>query len=84
MGKQISKYLGSFCYSKSAKFKLEYYMLYSICKEKKYPKLFSPQIKKRLGPQANPKSAVCHICGKSANLTNYLSPQICGFAELIC
>jgi hypothetical protein len=22
----------------------------------------------------------CHICGKSANLTNYLSPQICGFA----
>ncbi len=32
------------------------------------------------------KSAKCHICRRSANLTNYLSPQICGLAilELIC
>jgi hypothetical protein len=29
---------------------------------------------------ANPKSAKCHICGRSANLTNYLSPQSCWFA----
>jgi hypothetical protein len=29
---------------------------------------------------ANRKSAKCHIFGKSANLKNYLSPQICGFA----
>jgi len=39
---------------------------------------------KRLCPQANPKSAMCHIFGRSANLTNYLSSQICGDAELIC
>jgi hypothetical protein len=50
MSKQISKYLGSFRYIKSAKFELEHYMLYSICKEKKYPKVLIPQIKKRLGP----------------------------------
>jgi hypothetical protein len=29
---------------------------------------------------ANRKSAKCHICERSANLTNYLGPQICGFA----
>jgi hypothetical protein len=28
-------------------------------------------------------SAKCHICGRSANLTNYLSLQICGIVELI-
>jgi hypothetical protein len=26
----------------------------------------------------------CHTCGRFANLTNFVSPQICGFAELIC
>jgi hypothetical protein len=29
---------------------------------------------------ANGKSAKCHICGRSANLTNYISPPSCGFA----
>ncbi len=28
------------------------------------------------------KSATCRICGRSANLTNYLSSQICGFADV--
>jgi hypothetical protein len=26
----------------------------------------------------------CHTCRRSKNLTNYFSPQICGFAEIIC
>ncbi len=26
----------------------------------------------------------CHTCGRLANLTNFVSPQICKFAELIC
>jgi hypothetical protein len=38
-----------------------------------------PQITKKTEP-TNRKSAKCHICGRSANLTNYLSPQICGLA----
>jgi hypothetical protein len=47
MGKQISKYLGSFRYRKSAKFELEHYMLYSIYKEKKYPRIFGlPEVRK--------------------------------------
>ena len=29
---------------------------------------------------ANCKSAKCHICGRSAYLTNYLNQQICSFA----
>jgi hypothetical protein len=29
---------------------------------------------------ANRKSAKSHICGRSANRTNYLNPQFCGFA----
>ncbi len=39
------------------------------------------QITKIIG-SANRKSAECHICGRSANLTNYLTTQICGFARL--
>ncbi len=27
------------------------------------------------------KSANCHTCGRSANVTNFVSPQICGFPE---
>jgi hypothetical protein len=38
---------------------------------------FSPHITKLIG-SANRKSAKCHICGRSASLTNYLTPQICG------
>ncbi len=65
-------------------------MLYSICKEKKqlFVVLRKFQVCKSLKQlDANPKSA--HICGKSVNLTNYLSPQISvfvdlQFAELIC
>ena len=41
----------------------------------------SPQITKILDPQiANPQ---CHICGRSVNFTNYLSPQICCFVQVI-
>jgi len=40
-------------------------------------KLWCLQITKKIG------SAKCHICGRSANLTNYLSLQICGIVELI-
>jgi hypothetical protein len=29
---------------------------------------------------ANRKSTKRYICGMSSNLTNYLSPQVCGFA----
>ncbi len=37
----------------------------------------NPQIIKNIG-SANGESAKCQL--RSANLTNYLSPQICGFA----
>ncbi len=40
-------------------------------------KLWCLQITKKIG------SAKCHICGRSANLTNYLSLHICGIVELI-
>ncbi len=33
---------------------------------------------------ANRESEKCHICGRSANLTNYLSRQIYGLPEFIC
>ncbi len=38
-----------------------------------------PQITQKIR-SANCKCAKCHICRRSANLTNYLSPQICVFA----
>ncbi len=37
----------------------------------------SPQITNKIGSE-NRKSAKCQICERSAILTNYLSPQICG------
>ncbi len=37
------------------------------------------QITKKIR-STNRKSAKCHICGRSTDPTNYLSPQICGFA----
>jgi hypothetical protein len=40
----------------------------------------SPQITKKIGSAKNRKPAKCHICGRSPNLTNYLSSQIFGFA----
>jgi hypothetical protein len=62
-------------------------MLCHICKEKKYvlAEVSSPRITEKIGSKDR-KSAKCHICRRSENLTNYLSPQICGlrFAELIC
>ncbi len=33
---------------------------------------------KILGPQLSPN---CHTCGRSANVTNFVSPQLCGFSE---
>ncbi len=52
-----------------------------ICKKKKYLDLrnFRSANHKKIG-SANSKSAKCHICGRSANLTNYLSPQMWGIA----
>jgi hypothetical protein len=59
------------------KFELEHSCY--ICKEKKYLDLrnFRSGNHKKNGP-ANSKSAKCHICGRSANLTSYLSPQMWG------
>jgi hypothetical protein len=47
--------------------------------------VLSPQLTTKNG-SANRKSAKCNICGRSANLANYLSPQIADlrFAELLC
>ncbi len=54
-----------------------------ICNEKKYVfadlRKFKSANHKKIW-SANRKSAKCHICGMSANLTNYLSPQICEFS----
>ncbi len=60
-----------------------------ICKEKskefadlpsfKTAKKFGSANRKNIG-YANHKSANCHICRRSANVTFFLSPQICGFA----
>jgi hypothetical protein len=53
-------------------------MLYSICKETKYPiicalpEVLSPQIKKIIGSASKPQIRNVHICGRSGNLTNYL------------
>jgi hypothetical protein len=46
------------------------------------PQIANPQISTKIlhNFSANRKSAKCHICGMSANLTNYLSQPICGFA----
>jgi hypothetical protein len=70
------------------KFELEH-VIYVFVRRKvknlRICKVLSPQ--KNLGLQngknigyANRKSANCHICRRSANVTNFVSPQICGFA----
>jgi hypothetical protein len=41
--------------------------------------VLGPLATKEIG-SANRKHEKCHNCGKSANITNYFSPQICGFA----
>jgi hypothetical protein len=61
-------------------------MICYIGKEKKYVfadlrKFLSPKITLKIG-SANRKSAKCHICGGSANLTNYFNLQICGICDL--
>ncbi len=70
-------------FSSMYKFELEQYSICYICEDKQYVivdlrKFTSPNHKK-IG-SANRKSAKCRTCGRSANLTNFLSPQICGFA----
>jgi hypothetical protein len=40
----------------------------------------NPQITKKIG-SANHKTVKRHICGRFTNITNYLSLQICGFAD---
>jgi hypothetical protein len=52
-------------------------MLLQACGRFKYAKKLGSAKHKKTG-SANSKSAKCHIFGRSA--TNYLSPQICGFA----
>jgi hypothetical protein len=64
--------------------------LFYICKDKicGFAEVLSPS--KKLGLQidnlqknigsANRKSTNCHTCGRSANITNFVSPQICGSA----
>jgi hypothetical protein len=42
-------------------------------------KVLSPQKNRKNIEFANRKSANCHIC-RSPNVTNFVSPQICGFA----
>ena len=37
---------------------------------------------KILGPSAIRKSPNCHSCGRSANVTHFVSPQLCGFSEV--
>ncbi len=55
-----------------------------ICKDKNYVfaglRKFSILKSQKKIRSANRKSAKCHICGRSTNLTNYLSPQNCRFA----
>jgi hypothetical protein len=40
----------------------------------------NPQIAKNIG-SANRKSANCPTCGRSANVTNFVSPKICGLGN---
>ncbi len=67
------------------KFELEHYTLY-LQGEKVFicglAEFLGPQITKEIR-SANRISEMCHICGRSANLTNYKSANL-GFADLIC
>jgi len=45
-----------------------------------FAEVISPKITKKIGSD-NRKSAKCHICERSANISNYLSLQICEFAS---
>ncbi len=42
--------------------------------------ILNPRIAKNIG-SSNCKSANCHTCGRSANVTNFVSPQIWGFSK---
>jgi hypothetical protein len=44
------------------------------------PQMKNLQITKKIG-SANHKTVKRHICGRYANITNYLGLQICGFAD---
>ncbi len=50
-----------------------------ICQVLRLQKNFGSANRKNIG-YADRKSANCHICRRSANVTNFVSPQICGFA----
>jgi hypothetical protein len=45
------------------------------------PQITNLQITKKI-ESANRKPSKGHICGRSANLINYVSPQMCGIADL--
>ncbi len=53
----------------------------SLFRTRQTHKLQIRKSKKKIG-YANRKSAKCHICGRSAKLTNYFSLQICIFCDL--
>ncbi len=70
------------------KFELEHFMYVFvrrkvknllICQVLRPQKKFGSTNRKTIG-YANRKSANCNICRRSANVTNFVSPQICGFA----
>jgi hypothetical protein len=70
---------------KSRLFKPVFYIVQTcifVCRKSMYLRTWrslKPANQKKIG-SANSKSAKCHSCGRFANLTDYFSMQICGFA----
>ncbi len=69
-------------------FELEYFRYVLVRRKKRIcgfavvlssQKNVDQQIAKNIG-STNCKFANCHTCGRSANITNFVSPKICGFA----
>jgi hypothetical protein len=61
------------------------YMYLRICRslqKKLSSQIVNPLMTKKIG-SSNCKSTCCHICGRSANLTNFESRQICKFSDLL-
>ncbi len=70
--KKFLEYIAQLCFK--AELKVVFLHDFKLCTNLN----LSPQITKKIG-SANRKSAKCHSCGRSA-ITNFFSPQICGFA----
>jgi hypothetical protein len=69
----VSKHFGT-----NLNFRVSYALFERRKKYVKYMRIY------RIFMSAKRKSAKSHIYGRSANLTNSLSPKICGFAKLTC